>query len=71
MTRQDTPSIRTCRPQPGKKSKRLAGNKAKLKKGTKVEILEVKTAWNGTQWIRIKSGWLPVCVKGVYRIKEA
>lgn len=52
-----------------KKSKRLAGNKAKLKRGTKVRILEVKTAWNDDQWIRIKSGWLPVCVKGVYRVK--
>lgn len=54
-----------------KKSKRLSGNKAKLKKGTKVEILEVKTAWNGDLWIKIKSGWLPVCVKGGYRVKAA
>lgn len=51
-----------------KKSKRVDGNKAKLKKGTKVEILEVKTAWNGDKWIRIKSGWLPVIVKKDVRV---
>ena len=54
-----------------KKSKRLSGNKAKLKKCTKVQILEVKTAYNGDLWIKIKSGWLPVCVKGAYRVKIA
>ena len=54
-----------------KKCKRIAGNKAKLKKGTVVEIKSVTKAWDGTIWIQIKSGWLPVVVKGVYRVREA
>lgn len=54
-----------------KKCKRIAGNKAKLKKGKVVEIKSVTKAWDGTIWIQIKSGWLPIVVKGVYRVKAA
>ena len=52
-----------------KKCRRLSGNKAKLKKGSVVEIKKVTTAWDGSTWIQIKSGWLPVVVKGKYRVK--
>lgn len=54
-----------------KKSKRVSGNKAKLKKKNVVQVLEVKTSWNGDIWIRIKNGWLPVYVKGKYRVASA
>jgi hypothetical protein len=47
---------------------KLEGGKAKLKKGNVVEIQEAKTDYNRTVWIRIKSGWLPVKVKGAYRV---
>ena len=47
-----------------KKAKRIAGNRARVKKGTVVKILETKTAWDGTVWIRVKSGWLPVVKDG-------
>lgn len=53
-----------------KKARRIAGNKARLKKNTLVEILERKTAWDGTVWIRVKSGWLPVAKDGKYRVRE-
>lgn len=51
-----------------KKAKRIAGNRARLKKGTVVKILETKTAWDGTVWIRVKSGWLPVVKDGKSRV---
>lgn len=51
-----------------KKAKRIAGNRARLKKGTVVKILETKTAWDGTGWIRVKSGWLPVVKDGKWRV---
>ena len=51
-----------------KKAKRIAGNRARLKKGTVVKILETKTAWDGTVWIRVKSGWLPVVKDGKWRV---
>ncbi|WP_168354865.1 hypothetical protein, partial [Hominisplanchenecus murintestinalis] len=52
-----------------KKCRRLSGNKAKLKKGNVVKVKKATTAWNGSIWIQIKSGWLPVVVKGKYRVK--
>lgn len=52
-----------------KKCCRLSGNKAKLKKGSVVEVKKVTTAWDGSIWIQIKSGWLPVVIKDKYRIK--
>ena len=51
-----------------KKAKRIAGNRARVKKGTVVKILETKTAWDGTVWIRVKSGWLPVVKDGKWRV---
>ena len=51
-----------------KKAKRIAGNRARLKKGTVVKILETKTAWDGTVWIQVKSGWLPVVKDGKWRV---
>ncbi len=54
-----------------KKCRRLSGNKAKLKKDSVVEIKKVTTAWDGSSWIQIKSGWLPVVVKGKYRVQAA
>ena len=54
-----------------KKCKRIAGNKAKLKKGKVVEVRSVTKAWDGTIWVQIKSGWLPAVVKGAYRVREA
>ena len=51
-----------------KKAKRIAGNRAMVKKGTVVKILETKTAWDGTVWIRVKSGWLPVVKDGKWRV---
>ena len=51
-----------------KKAKRIAGNRARVKKGTVVKILETKTAWDGTVWIRVKSGWLPVVKDGKGRV---
>ena len=55
-------------PSAKKKCKRIAGNRARLKKGTVVEIRDVEENWDGTRWIQIKSGWLPVVVKGKYRV---
>ncbi|MCI9661903.1 MAG: hypothetical protein HFI80_10270, partial [Lachnospiraceae bacterium] len=52
-----------------KKCRRLSGNKAKLKKDSVVEIKKVTTAFDGSTWVQIKSGWLPVVVKGKYRVK--
>ena len=52
-----------------KKCRRLSGNKAKLKKGGVVEIKKAVTAWDGSIWVQIKSGWLPAVVKGKYRVK--
>ncbi len=52
-----------------KKCRRLSGNKAKLKKGNVVKVKKATTAWNGSIWIQIKSGWLPVVVKGKYRVQ--
>ncbi len=54
-----------------KKCRRLSGNKAKLKKGNVVKVKKATTAWNGSIWIQIKSGWLPVVVKGKYRVQAA
>lgn len=51
-----------------KKAKRIAGNRARVKKGTVVKILETKTAWDGTVWIQVKSGWLPVVKDGKWRV---
>ena len=51
-----------------KKAKRIAGNRARVKKGTVVKILETKTAWDGTVWIRVKSGWLPEVKDGKWRV---
>ncbi|MEY8428288.1 peptidoglycan recognition family protein [Lachnospiraceae bacterium 46-15] len=51
-----------------KKAKRIAGNRARLKKGTVVKILETKTAWDGTVWSWVKSGWLPVVKDGKCRV---
>ena len=45
------------------------GIKAKFKKNNVVKILEVKTAWDGNVWIRVKNGWLPVVVKGKSRVQ--
>ena len=54
-----------------KKCKRLAGGKAQLQAGNVVEVRDVVTSDDGNIWIEIKSGWLPVCVKGVRRVVEA
>ena len=51
-----------------KKCKRLAGGKAQLKAGNVVEIRNVVVSYDGNIWIEIKSGWLPVYVKGVWRV---
>lgn len=53
-----------------KKCHRLSGNKAKLKKGSVVEIKQVSTDWNGNRWIQIKNGWLPVAVSGENRVSN-
>lgn len=52
--------------------KTLKGNTV-LKKGRKITVQEVKTDWKGDVWVRIKiaGAWLPVCVKGVWRVEEA
>ena len=52
-----------------KKCRRLSGNKAKLKKGSVVEVKKATTAWDGSTWVQVKSGWLPAVVKGKYRVK--
>lgn len=54
-----------------KKCKRLAGGKAQLQEGNVVEVRDVVTSDDGNTWIEIKSGWLPVCVKGVWRVANA
>ena len=54
-----------------KKCKRLSGNKAKLKKGNVVKIKGLEISWNGDIWIEVKNGWLPVVVKGKYRVERA
>lgn len=50
----------------------LKGN-AVMKKDRKFAVQEVKTDWKGNTWVRIKiaGAWLPVCVKGVWRVAEA
>ncbi len=54
-----------------KKCKRIAGNRARLKAGAVVEIRDVEQTLDGTGWIQIKNGWLPVVVKGNYRVDRA
>jgi len=53
-----------------KKCRRLSGGKAQLQAGNVVEIRDVITSYDGNIWIEIKSGWLPVCVNGVWRVAE-
>lgn len=51
-----------------RKCKRLAGGKARLKAGNIVEIRELCKSYDGNTWARIKNGWLPVIVNGVWRV---
>ena len=43
----------------------------KIKKGNVVKIKGLEISWNGDIWIEVKNGWLPVVVKGKYRVERA